>query len=151
MNFINTRRIGMPGLIYLTFCSVVVVVNRHSVMKKTQENNFPSRVFQAHTSRGRLQSCCTKIWWFGFPELLTNVVSASSLIGRMRSIHTAHARGLNRGAHSRCLGCMKSLAGSSKPRFLNHPLKQPVLTSEGPSDHWATIFPIYMQSLTDKV
>lgn len=30
----------MPGLIYLTFCSVVVVVNRHSVMKKHKKTIF---------------------------------------------------------------------------------------------------------------
>lgn len=149
MSFIVTHRIGKPGLIYLTFCSIVVTVNRNSIMKKNpnklQENNFPSRVFNVHTSKGMLQSCSTKIRWLGFPELLNNVISASWSIGRMKSIHTACSTGLNRGAHSRCLGCVKSLAMLLQTTvFLNHPLKQSVLAWEGSSDHWATIFLIYV-------
>lgn len=47
---------------------------------------------------------------------------------------------------------MKSLGGLLQTTlFLSHPLKQPVLTSEGPTDHWTTIFLIYVQSLTGKV
>lgn len=110
MSFIDTRRIGKPGLMYLTFCSVVH--KQKWCNEKPQENNFPSRVFKVHASKGMLQSRSTKIQRFGFPESLTDVISASLLISRTRSSHTTHtARGLRRGAHSRCLGCTKALGG----------------------------------------
>lgn len=66
MSFVDTHKIGKPGLMYLTFCSIVVTVNRNNVIKKkTTRKLFSFRGLQSSHIKGnaaKLQHENLMVW-----------------------------------------------------------------------------------------